>query len=133
MEPLNRCSINMIDSFSKIANALQILRIPSVAIGLISLLILITTIISSKSHAEDLYLIPSAVGVLWSLATYSFLVNFRSVPEKADPSWKFFQRFKRNIARSGYWLMGIFFIGTTIGVLTMSYRMIAIWLREYGV
>jgi hypothetical protein len=39
---------------------------------------------------------------------------------------------KRKLARAGYWLMGVSFVGMTIGALFVSYRMIAIWRRDYG-
>jgi fatty acid desaturase len=122
----------MIDILTHIAKALQFLRLPAVAIGLLCLAIMTTIIIRSNSHEGDLYLIPSVVGILWSVTTYGFLVNFHSVPHKADRSWRFFRRLKRNIARAGYWLMGVLFIGTTLGALLVSYRLIRIWLKDYG-
>jgi hypothetical protein len=122
----------MIDKLKEIAEALQFLRIPAVILGLASLVAAITIIVSSKSHEEDFYLIPSVVGILWSLTTYSFLAGFRTIPPKADPSWKFFKRLRRRTARAGYWLLGIVAVGTTIGALFVSYRMIAVWLRDYG-
>jgi hypothetical protein len=93
---------------------------------------MLTIIIGSKSHADDFYLIPSAVGVLWSVTSYSFLINFISVPKRADPSWRFFRRLKRHVARTGYWLLGVVFIATTAGALFASYRMVNIWLRDYA-
>lgn len=121
----------MIDRFTKIANALQFLRLPSVVIGLVSLVTMIAIIVSPKSLEGDLYLIPSAVGILWSVTTYSFLVNFHAVPQKADRSWTFFKRVRRMITRVWYWFMGMVFIGTTVGAIFVSYRMITIWLKDY--
>lgn len=121
----------MIDTFKKIADTLQFLRLPSMILGFVSLVAITTIIISSKSHEEEFFLIPSFVGILWSITTYSFLVYFRDVPEKGGRSWKFSKRLKRAIARAGYWLMGAVFIGTTIGAIFISYRMITIWLRDY--
>jgi hypothetical protein len=86
----------------------------------------------SKSHADNIYLIPSAVGALWSITSYSFLINFVSVPPRADPSWRFFRRLKRHLKRAGYWLLGLVFIATTSGAMFASYRMVSIWLRDYG-
>jgi hypothetical protein len=123
----------MIDSFTKVANSLQILRLPSVIAGLLSAVAMLTVIITSESHEGDFYLIPSSIGLLWSIATYSFLVNFRSVPEKAALSWKLFSRIKRNLIRAWYWLIAILFVGATLAVVAVSYRMIAVWLRDYGV
>jgi fatty acid desaturase len=122
----------MIDSFKKVATALQLLRIPSLAIGLASLLLLIKTVLGAQSPDGDLYIIPSTVGILWSLATYAFLVNFRSVPEKSDPAWRFSKRLKRNLARGGYWFLGIIFVGVSIAAVIISLRMFSVWLKDYG-
>ena len=122
----------MIDMLKKIADVIQFLRLPSVVLGLICLIAITTILIGSKSHEEDFFAIPSAIGLLWSITTYSFLVYFRAVPEKADQSWKFVKRLKRRIVRAGYWIMGVVFVATTIGAIFVSYRMIAIWLRDYS-
>ncbi len=123
----------MIDRFAKVANTLQILRLPSVIAGVLSSAAMLTVIITSKTHESDFYLIPSSVGLLWSIATYSFLVNFQSVPNKAESSWSLFERIKRNAIRAWYWLIAVLFVVTTIAVMAISYRMIAVWLRDYGV
>jgi hypothetical protein len=122
----------MIDLLNKIATYLQFLRIPFIVLGLISLAAMITIIIGSKSYEDDFFLIPSAVGVLWSITSYSFLINFSSVPKRADPSWKFFRRLKHHVSRAGYWLLGNVFFATTLGALFASYRMFSIWLRDYA-
>jgi hypothetical protein len=122
----------MIDFFNKIAASLQFLRIPVIVVGLISLVTMTAIIIGSNSHADDYFLIPSAVGVLWSITSYSFLINFISVPRRADPDWRFFRRLKRHMRRAGYWLLGVVFIATTAGALFASYRMVNIWLRDYA-
>ena len=122
----------MIDMLKKIADAVQFLRLPSVVLGLICLIAITTILISSESHEEEFFAIPSAVGLLWSITTYSFLVYFHAVPEKADQSFKFLKRLKRRIVRAGYWFMGVVFVATTIGAIFVSYRMFTIWYRDYG-
>lgn len=122
----------MIDTLKKIADSLQFLRLPSVALGLTSIIALITIIVAPDSFEEKFFAIPSAVGLLWSVTTYSFLVYFRAVPEKADLSWKLAKRLKRRIVRAGYWIMGAVFIATTTAATFVSFRMITIWLRDYG-
>lgn len=122
----------MIDSFRKLAVAIQFLRLPAVVIGLVSLAVMIKIFATSKSHEEDFYLIPSVVGMLWSITTYNFLVNFRSVPAKTDPAWKFVKRIKQKAVRTGYWIIGVVFIATTLVMIFLTYRMILIWLKDYG-
>jgi hypothetical protein len=122
----------MIDKLKKIADAVQFLRLPSVALGLICVIAITTIIFGSKSQEGSYFAIPSFVGMVWSLNTYSFLVFFRTVPVKSDQSWNFIRRMKRRILRAGYLIMGVLFIVTTIGAIFVSFRMINIWFRDYG-
>ena len=122
----------MIDRLQRIAQSIQILRLPSIAIGLISLVSMVVIIFTSKSHEGDRLLIPSVVGVLWAMTTYAYLVTFRSVPEKASKTWSIFSRLKRNISRGWYWFISIVFLGTTVAAIFITIRMVSIWLRDYG-
>ncbi len=122
----------MIDKLQGIAKAIQILRLPSIAVGLISLASMVAIIFISKSHESDRFLIPSIVVLLWAISTFTFIVNFRSVPKKANKSMKFFSKLKRNINRSWHWFIGVVFVGTTIAVMVLSFRMVSIWIGSYG-
>ena len=122
----------MIDKFKKIADAVQFLRLPSVALGLFCVIAITTIIFGSRSQEGDYFAIPGFVGMVWSLNTYSFLVYFRTVPVKSDQSWNFIRRMKRKILRAGYLIMGVFFIVTTIGAIFVSSRMIYIWSLDFG-
>jgi len=122
----------MIDKLQGIAKAIKILRLPSIAVGLISLASMVVIIFISRSHESDRFLIPSIVGLLWGISTYSFIVTFRSVPEKANKSLKFFSKLKRNINRGWYWFIGVVFLGTTVVAIFVTYRMVSIWLRDYS-
>ncbi len=122
----------MIDKFKKIADAVQFLRLSSVALGLFCVIAITTIIFGSRSQEGDYFAIPSFVGMVWSLNTYSFLVYFRTVPVKSDQSWNFIRRMKLKILRAGYLIMGVFFIVTTIGAIFVSSRMIYIWSLDFG-
>ena len=122
----------MIDKLQGFAQTIQILRLPSIAVGLISLASMIVIMFISKSPESDRFLIPSIVGLLWATSTYSFIVTFRSVPEKSNISLKFFSKLKRNINRGWYLFIGVVFFGTTIVVMFVTYRLDSIWLRDYG-
>lgn len=122
----------MIDTLQKIAQTIKFLRLPSIAAGLLSLASIVVIIFTSESHEGDRFLIPSIVGLLWSMSTYSFIVTFQSVPEKASKTIKFFNRLKRNIHRGWYWFIGIVFLGTTLTVILATYRVVSIWMRDYG-
>lgn len=121
----------MIDRLGKIAQTLQFLRIPTIITGLVCLIVLTVIIFTSKTHEDDIYLIPSIIGLLWSVTAYSFLTGFNSVPQKAEDSWKFFQRVKRKLIRSWYWLLAIIFLGTSILAILVTFRIISIWIGDY--
>ena len=122
----------MIDKLQVIAHTIQILRLPSIAVGFISLVSMIAIIFISESHESDRFLIPSIVVLLWAISTYTFIVTFRSVPKKANKSLKFFSKLKRNINRGWHWFIGGVFFGTTVAVIFLTFRMISIWLGSYG-
>ena len=122
----------MINKLQRIAQAIQMLRLPSISVGLISLASMVVIIFISESHGGDRFIIPSFVGLLWALSTYSFIVTFRAVPEKAIETLGFFSKLKHNIYRGWYWFISVVFLGSTVAVILLTYRMVSIWLRDYG-
>lgn len=121
----------MIDTLGKISQALQFLRLPVVIVGLVCLTTITVITFTSKSLEEDYYLIPSIVGVLWATTTYIFLAGFHTVPPKADPSWKLIPRIKRKLARAWYVFLAITFLGTSILAVSVTFRMVSVWVRDY--
>lgn len=122
----------MIDYFQTVARAIRGLRLPSVAVGLLSLMVIVVTIFTSKSNAGDRFLVPGIVGLLWAMSTYAFIALFESVPKKASRTMSFFGKLKHNIYRGCYWLLGIAFLFAVIASVFVSVRMILMWLRDYG-
>ena len=83
----------MIDKFQRIARTIHFIKLPAIAIGLISLLFIIS---------------------------FAFIVNFQFIPAKADKSMRFFSRLKRNIHRAWYWLVALIFLGATAGAVFIT-------------
>ncbi|MFK7911402.1 MAG: hypothetical protein AB8F34_12500 [Akkermansiaceae bacterium] len=125
-------SMSIIEKLQRIAQTIQILRLPAIAVGLISLASIVVIIITSESHEGDRFLIPSFVGLLWAMSTYSFIVVFRSVPEKASKTLSLFSKLKRTINRGLHLLIGVVFIGTTVFALIVTYKLISIWMKDLG-
>lgn len=75
--------------------------------------------------------IPSFIGTIWALITYSFLLTFNAVPEKASNSLGMYGKAKRHLHRSWYWFLGIVFLGTTIAAVYFTYSLLSIWARDY--
>lgn len=122
----------MIDDLKQIAQAMRILRLPSIALGLIALVSAIVIIFNSHTHEGDRFLIPCVVLLLWAMSTYVFIITFRSIPAKPDKSFNIIAKLKRCVIRGYYWFISIVFIATTIAALWFSYRMAYIWLTGYG-
>ncbi len=121
----------MLEKLQRMAQAIQIFRLPSLAVGVISLAAMVMIILTSKSHEGDRYLIPSMIGFIWGVSTHSFIVTFRSVPRRAGNTLGIFSKLRRNINRGWYWFISIVFLGTTGAVLFVTYRMVSFWLRDY--
>jgi hypothetical protein len=124
--------MNILDKFYRLANAIQIARIPLLVFGLICFVSIATIVFMSRSHEQDQFLLPGVVGLLWAMSTYAFIATFRIVPEKSDKTWKFTNRLKRNIHRGWYWLVSFTFVGITAIIIFLTTRMLTIWLKEFA-
>ena len=122
----------MIDKLQKISQAIQHLRLPAIAVGFFCLATTIVIILNSNSHVGDRFLIPSFVGVIWAMSTYTFIVTFQSVPEKADNRLSVIGKLKRHLHRGWYWVISMVFLGTTLAAIYFTNSMISIWLRNYA-
>lgn len=122
----------MIEKLQRIARVIQIFRLPSISVGLISLVSIVAIIFISDSHEGDRLLIPSLVSLLWAMSTYAFIVTFRSVPQKANQTTRFFFKLIQNIKRGWYWFISLVFLATSVTVIVLTIRMVSIWSRDYG-
>lgn len=124
--------MSMIDKLQGIAKSIQLLRQPSVVVGLISLASLVVIIFIMAPHQGDRFIIPCFVGLLWAMSTYAFIVTFRSVPERPGRASGVLTRLTLKIKRCWYWFISVVFLCTSVVVIGLTYRMVSIWLREYG-
>jgi len=124
--------IDMIDKLQRISQTIHFLRLPAIAVGLFCLATIVVIILNTNSTDGDRFLIPSFVGVLWAMSTYTFIVTFRSVPEKADNSLSMFGKLKRHLHRGWYWVLSTVFLSTTVAAIYFTNSMISIWLRDYA-
>ncbi len=122
----------MIDKLQRIAQSIAFLRTPTIVVGLLCLASIVMIAFTSMSHEGDRFLIPSFIGLLWAMSTYAFIITFRLVPEKANKTLSFFSKLKRNIYRGWYWFIGVVFLSTTMVVISVIFRMVSIWLKDYG-
>ena len=122
----------MIDKFKRVAQAIQMLRLPSLWIGLISLTSLVVNVLFFAPDQGSRFIIPCIVGLLWGMSTYAFIVTFRAVPEKPIAPLKFFGKLKHTMTRAWYGLISVIVLGATLATVAVTIRMISIWFRDYG-
>jgi len=120
----------MIDKFQRIAQAIQILRLPLIVVGVICLASMVIIVLSPSSAAANQFLMLSFVGLVWAATTFSFIATFHTIPEKADKSLKFISRLKRRLSRGWYWFISLVFLGTTTTALILTGRLMSIWLKD---
>lgn len=124
--------MTLIDKLQKLSHTASFLRWPAVAIGVGCVVVLVYTVSTSTSAEGDRYLIPSIVGLCWALSTASLITTFRHVPPQAESGSGVFRRLARAIHRGWYWLIGLAFIATSIGVIVVTWRLMRVWLADFG-
>ena len=122
----------MIDRLQAVAMRIHLLRFVAIGTGLFCLVAVTFIVFSPPSHEGDRYLIPGIVGLLWSISACNFVVIFHSVPDKVAKSEKLWKRIKRRAWRGWYWLMALIFFGTTLAVVSVSFRLLSVWMQDYG-
>lgn len=119
----------MIDKFKRMAVAIQVFRLPSLSVGLICLAALVVIIIFFPSDQDARLIIPSVVGFLWGIGTYSFIVTFRSAPNNPSRPLSLIGKIKHAFTRAWYWFISLILLLGTAAVIVITIRMISIWLR----
>lgn len=120
------------DKLQRIAQAMGVLRLPSVVAGLVCLTLIVANLFFSRFHEGDRFLIPAFIGLLWAASAYAFIVTFRSVPERAREGMSLLARVGRRIHRAWYGCISLVFFAATAASLWITYRMLSAWLRDHG-
>lgn len=80
---------------------------------------------------KDVYIIPSIVGVLWSLVCSLLLSVFPYVPPKPDKQKRFFVRLKIRLARGGYHIGSLIFCLLSASVIWLTLRLLNVWRADF--
>lgn len=117
----------MIDKLKKLALVLQKLKRFFYFFTAASFLLVIYVLLFTSAD-DYLYLIPSVLALLWSLACLCLLSIFLYVPPKITADLPFFQRIKRRIVRLFYYVVSFIFLALSVLILWLTSRMVFIWL-----
>ncbi len=119
----------MIDKFQRVAQAIQILRIPAILLGALFLGLIAASLLGIGSNQLGQYLEPCFIGLIWALATYAFVATFEEIPAPADRTDGLATKIRRKLSRARYWLIALAFVGTTVLALMITSRLLSDWLQ----
>ena len=119
--------MSWIDKLNILVNKLQWFRPISVvlALGFASLAGYIVFATTGIAKNDD-YLLPSAVGAVWSVLVFGVLSGFAVIPAVPDKSLSWFKRVKARVIRGYYWLLFWLCLATTLVAAHLSIRAITI-------
>jgi len=80
---------------------------------------------------KDVYIIPSIVGLLWSLICSLLLSVFPYVPPKPDKQQRFLKRLKIRLVRGGYHISSLIFCVLSTSVVWLTLRLLNVWRADF--
>jgi len=119
----------MIDALGKLSVRCSRYRYLALVFGVVFLALFIYSLFNPSPGRID-FLVPSLVGIAWSLAFYAFSGLFLRVPERRSGREGLFRRVARRMQRFAFYVLGIGFVALTLVLLYLSAKMLAIWIGE---
>lgn len=123
--------MQMLDRLNRLALLLRPLRSTLLVLMALTFIAMAAVIITDSDQKQNLYLLPLLVAFLWFLSTYALILNFQIIPDTHRGQKGLINKTKAAVLRSWYWLIGLIFFISTLGVLGFSWKLIGIWLKDY--
>jgi hypothetical protein len=117
----------MLETLSLISSKVHWLRPIVVFIGLTCLAIFCSSLFNIGYYIEEVYLIPSLAGFIWSLLLFIMLNTFVNLPIKSNKKVTFFSKIKYWFVRLGYRILTVIFLLMTVAGLILSFRLFIVW------
>lgn len=121
----------MLEHLKRFAERFAILRCPALILSLLSLPLPVWIVLTSESHAQDIYLIPAVLMFIWLLLLYAFLSLFASVPERAPRDASVILRFRSGLRRAVYYTLALFMLLVSAALVMTTAQLIGAWVRMY--
>ncbi len=81
---------------------------------------------------KEVYIIPSLVGVLWSLICSLLLSVFPYVPPKPDKQkQRLAKRLKIRLVRGGYHIGSLMFCALSVSVVLLTFKLLNVWRADF--
>jgi hypothetical protein len=121
----------LLESLNRIARWLLPRRMLFLGLALFALLMLIVSLFAEEVGEQGLFAIPALTLFLWGFSVFVFILNFAVIPQRQKGESGMFRRGLHYLQRAWYWLVGLFFLSTTLVLLTVTTRLVIIWLRDF--
>ena len=121
----------MLDRLNRIARRLLPLRMLFLGLAIFGFLMLIASLFIEESREQGLYAMPALTLFLWALSLYVFILNFAVIPQRRTGESSRIRRGWQLLQRAGYWLVALFFLATSLGLLYVTARLIMLWIRDF--
>ena len=86
----------------------------------------------SGMAADDQYLLPSVMVLIWAILLCAFLFTFKHVPGPIESEQGFFTRLKIRLQRFYYFVLLLLCLATTLAIVMMSFRALNVWSKNFG-
>jgi hypothetical protein len=120
----------MLETLSFISSKLQWLRPVVMLFGLIFLGLFCSSLFDIGHFIEEVYLIPSLAGLVWSVLFFILLNAFENIPIEPDRKFAFFSKIKYWFVRLGYKILSVIFLLMSVAGLILSFRLFSVWFTQ---
>ena len=122
--------IIMLETLSSISSRLGWLKPVVIILGFIFLGLFSSSLFDIGHFVEEVYLIPSLAGFIWSVLFFILLNAFVNIPFKSEKKVDFFTKIKHWFVRLGYRILSVIFLLMTVAGLILSVRLFSVWLAN---
>ena len=88
-------------------------------------------VLSGNSADTEVYIIPSIVGLLWSLVCLILLFAFPHVPPQPESQQRFYSRLKTRLARGCYYIFALLFIVLSTSAVLLTFKLLNVWRTDF--
>lgn len=120
----------MIELLSAISRKHRWIKPLSIALGAASSCLFAYALLNSPEL--DAYIIPTTVGMLWSLLLFVLATAFPNLPRRPVEGDKFLRRLKLRMSRGFFYSLGFVFILLSIAAVLLSLKLLGIWRGDYA-
>ena len=89
-------------------------------------MVLVASLVPNPWLQGDDWLIPSLLLLIWFLGLYSLAKLFISIPPPATSGSNWRQRVSLKLRRAGMTILGILFVGLTVGIMLLTYQLVRV-------